>query len=415
MNLEDNILTIIANFFRMFVLWRFMRTFFSPKIEKHKEIIGYAVYFCVAMRILLGFQYPIYNMLVNWIGLFLVTFGYKGSVKKKLVITTLIYVINMFCELVTTYLFADYTVGAGVEQLTPVFATLLVYICEILIERIVKDKGKSDVSFPRFSLLLVPVISVVMLHFLVTANLQNRVLLMVESFGALSINILMFWVYYQMTVAYEKQIQLKYAEEQMRIYENQLDVMQQSEQKVRSLRHDMKNLMQNIYIMTKRGQSDEVLKCLEDMQLSLENPKEYVKTEYTELDGILNYLLEKGEKVGISMEYKVTVAQKLSMEAYELNVILGNLLENAISGAKEATEKYISLHILAEKDILFIQIKNSYAGEIRKKGERILSTKKGKEHGIGLENVRKLVESRQGELRIDYDAKEFRVEVMLYL
>lgn len=415
MNLADNILTIIANFFRMFIIWRFMRAFFLPKIEKYKEFIGYAVYFYVAMGVLMSFQYPLYNMLVNWIGLFLVTFGYKGSVKKKLIITTLVYVINMLCELVTTYLFADYKVGEGVEQLTPVFATLLVYICEILVERIVKDKGKSDVSFPGFSLLLVPIVSTIMLHFLVTANLQNRMLLMAESCGALCINMLMFWVYYQMTLAYEKQIQQKYTEEQMRIYENQLEVMRQSERKVRSLRHDMKKLMQNIYIMTQKGQSAEVLQCLEDMKFSLENPKEYVKTGYTELDGILNYLLEKGEKADISMEYKVTVVQKLSMEAYELNVLLGNLLDNAISGAKEATPKYISLHILAEKDVLFIQIKNSYAGEIRKKGERILSTKKGKEHGIGLENVRKLVESRQGKLQVDYDENEFLVEVMLYL
>lgn len=142
MSIEDNILTIIANFFRILIVWRFMRVFFSPKIEKYKEVIGYAVYFCVAIQVLFGFRYPLYNMLVNWIGLFLVTFGYKGSVKKKIMFTTLIYVINMLCELVTTYLFSDYIVGEGVAQMTPVFATLLVYICEIIVERIVKEKEK---------------------------------------------------------------------------------------------------------------------------------------------------------------------------------------------------------------------------------------------------------------------------------
>ncbi len=415
MDIGNNVLTIIANFFRIVIDWRFMRVFFTPKIEKYKEIIGYAVYFCVVLCISFGFRYPLYNLLVNWIGLFLVTFGYQGSVKKKVTIATLIYVINMFCEVVTTYMFSDYIEGEGVAQMTPVFATLLVHVCEIIAEKLVKDKGKSDVSFPRFSLLLVPIASAIMLHFLVASNLQNRMLLIVESSGALSINLLLFWVYYQMTVAYEKQKQQGYIEEQMHIYENQLEVMQQSEQKVRSLRHDMKNHMQNIYIMTKKGQSDEVLQYLEDMQLSLENPKEYVNTGYTEVDGILNYLLEKGEKAGISMEYKVTIAKKLTLEAYELNVLLGNLLDNAIAGAKEAAEKYISLRIFAEKDIMVIRVKNSYTGEIRKKGERILSTKSEKGHGIGLENVRKLVESRHGEMKIEYDEKEFQVEVLLYL
>lgn len=415
MRVEDIILEIITNAFRVVIVWRFMRVFFQPRIEKYKEAIGYMVYFAVTMLVFLKFQYPLYNILSNWLGLILLTWGYKGGVKKKVTIVTLVYMINMFCDVLAAYAFNDYIVGQSLSQIFTIFTILFFYICEIIVERIVKDKGKSDIPFPMSSLLLVPIVSCIMIYFLMAANLNNRTLLVVESCGVLSINILLFVVYYQLTVAYEKQIQQRYAEEQMRIYENQLDVMQQSKDKVRSLRHDMKNHMQNIYIMIKRGQYGEAIQCLEDMEMSLENPKEYVQTGYVEVDGILNYLLEKAEKAGICMEYKVKITKKLSLEAYELNVLLGNLLDNAITAAKEAEKKYISLHMLAERDMLIVQIKNSYAGEIRKKGERILSTKAGKEHGIGLSNVRKLVESKQGTLQIEYDEKEFRVETMLYL
>lgn len=415
MSVEDSILSVITNSFRIVVVWRFMRVFFLPRIEKYKEAIGYIVYFIVIMFVFLKYQYPLYNILSNWLGLLILTWGYKGGLKKKVTIATLIYMVNVFCDALAAYAFDDYMLGQSLSQIFSIFTTLFVYICEIIVERIVKDKGKSDIPFPMISLLLVPIVSCITLYFLLAANLQDRMLLMLESCGLLVINILLFVVYYQLTVAYEKQLEQIYIEEQMSIYENQLEVMQQSEQKVHSLRHDMKKHMQNIYLMTKNGQYTEVLQCLEDMQMSLENPKEYVKTGFVEVDGILNYLMEKGEKAGISMEYKVKITKKLSLKVYELNVLLRNLLDNAITAAKEAEKKYVSIHMLAEKDMLVVQIKNSYKGEIRTKGERILSTKTGKEHCIGLSIVKNLVESKHGTLQIEYDQKEFRVHAIIYL
>ena len=60
-------------------------------------------------------------------------------------------------------------------------------------------------------------------------------------------------------------------------------------------------------------------------------------------------------------------------------------------------------------------MKNSYDGVLKKRGEQFVSTKKEKGHGIGLRNVRELVERRQGSLQLDYDEKEFRVEVVIYV
>ena len=415
MSVENTVLGIVTSIFQVLIMWQSIRIFLVPKIEKIKEAIGYVLYYVVTVVIFLKFQYPLYTILANWIGLLLLTGGYKGSIKKKVLIATLVYSIGMVIEILVAFIFYNYAIGDTTSQVASIFTTLICYCIKIIVEKIVKSKEKCDVSFPWLSLLVVPIVSCINLYFLVAANLNNRILLIVESAGVLSINILLIVVYYQLNMAHEKQLEQRYIEEQMHIYENQLEVMQQSEQKVHSLRHDMKKHMQNIYLMTQNGQYTEVLQCLEDMQISLENPKEYVKTGYVEVDGILNYLLEKGEKAGISMEYKVKITKKLSLKAYELNVLLRNLLDNAITAAREAEEKYISIHMLAEKDMLVIEIKNSYTGEIRTKGEYILSTKTGKKHGIGLRNVKNLVESKQGTLQIEYDEKEFRVYAIIYL
>lgn len=197
--------------------------------------------------------------------------------------------------------------------------------------------------------------------------------------------------------------------------ENQLEVMTESEEKVHALSHDIKHHLQGIYTMAQQEENEDVLRYLEQMEDSLVNSKEYVKTGNPKLDAILNYMLSKAERLGIKVEHNIKVSKKISLEAYELNIILGNLLENALDAVEGSPEKYIDLHILENKGTLMINIKNSYSGNLVAYGERLISTKHGSNHGYGLPNVKKIVDSHQGIMNISYDEREFQVEVILYL
>lgn len=392
-----------------------MNLFFVPRVKQGKESVAYIVYLIIILTIFFVFQYPWFNLLSNWLGLLVLTLLYEGNRKKKFMIGTLIYVVNMMCDCVAAFMFSDYMVGDSISQIFSIFTTLFVFICEIIVEKLVRGKGRIDLKLPNITLLLVPIISMVMLMFLLEANLQNRILMMVEGCGILGLNLLLFLVYYQMVITYERQLQQEHMEEQMRMYKNELELMRLSEQKVQALRHDMKYHMQKIYTMTEMDQKEKVLQCITDMQTSLDNPKKHVATGNEDIDATLNYLLDKGEKMGLHIEYKVNISQTFTMEMYALNILLGNLLDNAIEAAGKSKEKFIKLHILGEKDMLVVQVKNSYTGNLRKKGKQLLSTKNQKGHGIGLSNVRNLVESKNGRLKIEHDENVFWVEAILYL
>lgn len=384
MQMEDYILEVFTNFFRVLIIMRFMRIFFVSKIERRSEMAAYLAYLTFVLAVFFEFQYPLYNILANWLGLLVITCLYEGNRKKKIFIGTMIYAVNMACDVVAAYLFSDYMVGDSISQIFSIFTTLFIYICEIIVEKVVKEKGRVDLKFNNLIMLFVPIISVVMLWSLIEANLRNRVLLMVQGCGILGVNMLLFLVYYQMAIAYEKQLKQEHMEEQMRMYKNELEVMRLSEQKVQALRHDMKYHMQKIYAMTENGQKEKVLQCITDMQSSLNNPKRHVATGNEDVDTTLNYLLEKGEKAEVNITCKVNISQYFTMETYALNILLGNLLDNAIEAARQSEEKFIDLHMLGEKDMLVVQIKNSYNGKLRKRGKQLLSTKSEQGHEIAL-------------------------------
>ena len=201
----------------------------------------------------------------------------------------------------------------------------------------------------------------------------------------------------------------------MLIYSHQLDVLMQSEEKVKALRHDMKNHLGELALMAGNQNNEEIWKYIPDMGEYMQNQSELVSCGNKNLDSLLNYLLGQAKKKLNHVEYEVQVPSDLCISAFDLNVILGNLIENAIEAAEQTKDKWMSVDIYYEKGMLSMEIKNSFQHELDVEKNKLLSTKEEKGHGIGLANVRKMVEKYQGFMDVSNTNQIFTVRVMLYL
>lgn len=101
---------------------------------------------------------------------------------------------------------------------------------------------------------------------------------------------------------------------------------------------------------------------------------------------------------------------------FDLNVVIGNLLDNAILAASQTQEKWLSVVLNYEKGILFIQVQNSYQTVKKDMDGNYLTTKQETQnHGIGLKNVRRIVNQNHGTMQITDSDHIFDVKVMLYV
>ena len=161
--------------------------------------------------------------------------------------------------------------------------------------------------------------------------------------------------------------------------------------------------------------NEEIQKYIQDMGEYMQNQSELVSCGNKNLDSLLNYLLGQAKKKLNHVEYEVQVPSDLCISAFDLNMILGNLIENAIEAAEQTKDKWTSVDIYYEKGMLSMEIKNSFQHELDVEKNKLLSTKEEKGHGIGLANVRKMVEKYQGFMDISNTNQIFTVKVMLYL
>lgn len=119
------------------------------------------------------------------------------------------------------------------------------------------------------------------------------------------------------------------------------------------------------------------------------------------LKGLINYKLIEAHTIGIdvniSISKDVTKTKLNQLSTYqkdELYSIMGVYLDNAIQAAKEAAKKEVSLEIYKENQTVVIIIANTYKGQIEfDKLDNYGYTTKGKNHGIGLHLVKKIIEN----------------------
>lgn len=413
----DIIGIIVTNFFRLFVLRRFFDVFFDKKnVNIKNQFVLYACFYLATTINSILFHKPIVNIITNLIGLYLLTQIYSASQAKKILVALFCYSINMVCDIFSVFVVAEYSIGENYNYISIYITVILIIICQIIIEKIVNSKEGKIVESPYWKILLfIPIFSIFMLYFMLSQNLKNRYFVILFCIGILIINIIIFYLYNSIVDNYIRIQENEIFKRQTEIYSNQLKIHIQTENKIRSLQHDLKNHMQELYHMAQQGETGSIVNYIEQMYRVIKNPKEYCFSGNKEIDGIINYMIEKSGKALKDIQIDVQIPEYLKVSTYDMNVLLGNLLENAIDAAIKTEEKFLKLVITFDKGILYIYIINSYAGEIRKKSKKIITTKKDEEqHGYGLENVRKIVETYNGTLDINYDSNRFEVNVMLY-
>lgn len=126
------IICIFANMFRVYIVYRFIKVFFGKaRIESLTEIIAYCLYFVINTGLYISYHLAWLNIVNTLLGMFLLILLYTTSIKKGIFIASLIYVVNMICDIVSTLPFVSYQDGKNTDQILFVIGDLLFLIIEL--------------------------------------------------------------------------------------------------------------------------------------------------------------------------------------------------------------------------------------------------------------------------------------------
>lgn len=283
-------------------------------------------------------------------------------------------------------------------------------------------------------LLLVPVTGILFVNILFNILLivnENLVFQLYEQFpvftGIVPAVAALFYAGILVTIAsYQKMTGLQEEKEKCFVEQQQVHAIQERMEEVeqfysgiRRMKHEMKNHLTNIKGLVRSGSYGEMEQYIEQMDESMNVFELTIKTGNAVTDVIVNDRQKSADKQGIQFQSEFTYPKSDGYNAYDIGIIIGNLLQNAIEACRkiEEGEKYIYLSSRQKKKFYLINVKNSFEGEvIFDKETNLPVSTKGKEHslcGIGLSNIKREVDKYRGDMDIKVKKNEFNVTVLL--
>lgn len=172
-----------------------------------------------------------------------------------------------------------------------------------------------------------------------------------------------------------------------------------------NVRHDMKNHLISLSALAERNEweklSDYLSKiCAEGL---IENYA--TDTGNSIVDALVNIKRQTAADKKIEFACDMNIKQSFEADEYDLCVIFGNILDNAIKAAEYAKdERFVSVRAETVKNYLVINVKNS-AADLPDRFDM-------QNYGTGLMNVRKTVEKGKGIMEIRTNSGCFEISIL---
>lgn len=163
------------------------------------------------------------------------------------------------------------------------------------------------------------------------------------------------------------------------------------------------------------GQIDEAQKYIEKSVPKMDVERKCLHTGISAIDLVLDYKMEVAEQYGISVKLNLNI-YCCPLDADDMCILMGNLMDNAIEANKTVNEKYRKIHVSMRtvNNMFLLVIKNPYEEKRRIRGGKYMTTKDNREnHGLGLDSVKLIVDKYNGLFEIFDDGSNFEVAITL--
>ena len=232
--------------------------------------------------------------------------------------------------------------------------------------------------------------------------------ILVSAIGLLYVNIVIVLYAERAKSASDQKLQAELAEHHYAMQEQYYTQLRSEQEETRAMFHDINKYMQAMRTLAAEGNVAEVNQMMAETQELFDSLTTVVDVGNSVVSVILNEYREITEDADISFTFDVSVPQNLGISAVDLYVLMGNTLDNAVEACASVPveERYIRIQMRTYHNILFYQIENPFA-------EGYPQRSRGKNHGYGLQNVRKCVEKHDGHMSVSQNDNKFVLSMRL--
>ncbi len=404
---------------------RFLLRLLEPKFPG--SVIGgiyilYGLLYIVFDRYLSGFAFTSLCMHIGFLIIALLLF--RGGIVKTTAICAIGYACYNFCSYLASVLFY---LTIGLPEWVTVLAERSRFIAAIALMEIICRKCERLGGVLPLNIsasILLPVLFVVVANeyisyayrqlgvFRLEAVLRDNALLPVHYVldelavgvsAALGVAVLLVTVFGGNSTQ-----ESRLREQQLAMQVEHYKLLGQQHKAFMALRHDVKNHILSLQGLLSHGENCEAAKYLTRMAESAAIAEPVIATGNSAVDAVLNEKYRQAITKGIVFECDALIPIHSRLDSFDLCVILGNALDNAIEACGECEQnRVVKVKAGTVKSFLVLEVRNTTI-------MRELNTKASKPgHGTGIKNIRAVTERLGGTVSISLVNSMFVLSVLL--
>ncbi len=212
-------------------------------------------------------------------------------------------------------------------------------------------------------------------------------------------------------------IQRNMERKNLKLQKNYYEELEQNQLQIRKFRHDINNHISVIHSLFRSGKHEDAEKYLAEMeaQIAVHN-RAFCKNSI--VNAVLNVKYNLALENHIDCFFHIDLQKLTGIDSISLCCLFSNTLDNAIEASLKIPD-YNNRRISAkarvtENGYFSYEITNQKVNPVvKQKGSLQTSKKDSFSHGLGLSNVREVVEKYSGALDISYTDDTFTVTVLI--
>ncbi|GHU94846.1 hypothetical protein FACS1894208_06630 [Clostridia bacterium] len=401
----------------------FFHRFLAEKYNRRVYWLMYAAYFALSFTVSITTELMEYRGVVSLGATILAALVlYKFDWRHRIFTAALVLLYRMISEPLATVTvawisnssFAEIEYNSATYFQGGIFSTLI-YIA--IITAIARKHKKHYSILPNryFSILLMMVVMCTILAYvdltLILSNNRKVQFLHFLSEGCISgLSVFLYFVFERFHRHTLQELQTQIREKRFAQQEHQMKMMQTFQSEIRKINHDFKKhmtVLRNLSIDESKG--EELRQYIAKYTDTLETIVAKVYTGIPSLDALLSANEAYAMTHNIRMTFRVSKLGELEISPVDLNIIVGNALDNAIEACERLPvdmERFVELGLSSLEDTILMMITNSSI-PLKNLNREMFAAETSKAdknwHGIGLEAIRDTVEKYGG--IADFEAK----------
>ncbi|MBD5558986.1 MAG: GHKL domain-containing protein [Clostridia bacterium] len=314
-----------------------------------------------------------------------------------------------------------------------VLSALCILSCRSIVGSFPRERAR--LTPPEFRLLILPAVGgflmSILLRMLMIVVTDNVPVLLYDRYAPLrfvvpGIALVMGAAIIYSVQTFRQMVDLEAEQRARTVVEGQLSslrfLMQDSErtnERVARLRHDLRNTLTVIQALSEDIPEGEALSAyLADLNGEMQAFDRPFHTGDPVADTLLAIKHDELRRLDPDAAFDAAdfvLPNGTSISGYDLGVILGNALDNALRAvAEQKTQpRFVRLRAFRHEDLLCLIIENSTDAKAADGGSLPASTKEEEGHGIGMSSIRAIAARYDGTMDWKLDGGVFRLSVMM--